>query len=85
MIAALVALAVVIGFVAVMAGDANKVFLIPSEFSQAFGGISRALEQRSGPEAGTPETPRRSQTLELAGRPRPRQNDDDALDQPAWC
>jgi regulator of protease activity HflC (stomatin/prohibitin superfamily) len=26
-------------------GEANKVFLIPSEFSQAFGGLSRALER----------------------------------------
>jgi regulator of protease activity HflC (stomatin/prohibitin superfamily) len=72
-------------------GDANKVFMIPSEFSQAFGGLSRALEQRSGPEAGASETPRRSRTLEPAGsrtlepvgRAMPRQSDDDALDQPA--
>ena len=28
-------------------GDANKVFVIPSEFSQAFGGLSQALERRS--------------------------------------
>lgn len=29
-------------------GDANKVFVVPSEFSQAFGGIGEALRQRSG-------------------------------------
>jgi hypothetical protein len=28
-------------------GEANEVFLIPSEFSQAFGGLTRALERVS--------------------------------------
>ena len=28
-------------------GDANKVFVIPSEFSEAFGGISRAFAGRN--------------------------------------
>jgi regulator of protease activity HflC (stomatin/prohibitin superfamily) len=33
-------------------GDANKVFVIPSEFSEAFGGIAKAFGERS-PAAGT--------------------------------
>jgi len=37
-------------------GDANKVFVVPSEFAEAFGGIGKALASRSEPE----------------GRPRPR-------------
>ena len=47
-------------------GDSNKVFVIPSEFSEAFGGIAKAFAQRargvgssvavinSGPPASTP-------------------------------
>jgi regulator of protease activity HflC (stomatin/prohibitin superfamily) len=35
-------------------GDANKVFVVPSEFAQAFGGIGQALSGRGegGPDAG---------------------------------
>src|SRR5437588_3107071 len=29
-------------------GDANKVFVIPSEFTQAFGGLTRAFAAQSG-------------------------------------
>jgi len=32
-------------------GDANKVFVVPSEFAQAFGGIGEALARRSSGEA----------------------------------
>jgi regulator of protease activity HflC (stomatin/prohibitin superfamily) len=39
-------------------GDANKVWIVPSEFSQALGGIGSALSQRSAPQAdGSPRTP----------------------------
>jgi len=31
-------------------GDANKVFVVPSEFTEAFGGIGKALASRSEPE-----------------------------------
>jgi hypothetical protein len=31
-------------------GDANKVFVVPSEFAEAFGGIGKALASRSEPE-----------------------------------
>jgi regulator of protease activity HflC (stomatin/prohibitin superfamily) len=33
-------------------GDSNKVFVIPSEFAEAFGGIGEALARRTG---GKPE------------------------------
>src|SRR6201997_2766083 len=40
-------------------GDANKVFVVPSEFAQAFGGIGEALAKRtpapSPPRAGRPD------------------------------
>jgi hypothetical protein len=68
-------------------GEANKVFLIPSEFSQAFGGLSQVLERRNEarPAAGeTPragEAPRRPRTLKPAHRPT--LSDDAPLDQPA--
>jgi regulator of protease activity HflC (stomatin/prohibitin superfamily) len=42
-------------------GEANKVFLIPSEFAQAFGGLSRALE-RAAPSTAEP-------AAELPARP----------------
>ena len=29
-------------------GDSNKVFVIPSEFAEAFGGIGEALARRTG-------------------------------------
>jgi len=36
-------------------GDANKVFVIPSEFSEAFGGIARAFSERApGTNSGVP-------------------------------
>jgi regulator of protease activity HflC (stomatin/prohibitin superfamily) len=35
-------------------GDANKVFVVPSEFAQAFGGIGEAIARRSGPGGGGP-------------------------------
>jgi regulator of protease activity HflC (stomatin/prohibitin superfamily) len=40
-------------------GDANKVFVIPSEFAEAFGGIGAALGQRAGEaiEQGPPKPP----------------------------
>jgi regulator of protease activity HflC (stomatin/prohibitin superfamily) len=48
-------------------GEANKVFLIPSEFSQAFGGLGQALAQRS---EGPPVTPDGNGTPSLeAARP----------------
>jgi regulator of protease activity HflC (stomatin/prohibitin superfamily) len=34
-------------------GDANKVFVIPSEFAEAFGGISKAFSGRTGGESST--------------------------------
>jgi regulator of protease activity HflC (stomatin/prohibitin superfamily) len=43
-------------------GEANKVFLIPSEFSQAFGGLSQALQRRN--EAS--EAPSRAPALKAA-------------------
>jgi hypothetical protein len=36
-------------------GEANKVFLIPSEFSQTLGGMARALER--GGEGSPPVSP----------------------------
>jgi hypothetical protein len=39
-------------------GDANKVFVVPSEFAAAFGGIGEALARRTGGEA-PPPAPRR--------------------------
>ena len=36
-------------------GDANKVFVVPSEFAQAFGGIGEALSR--GASAGPPPAP----------------------------
>ena len=36
-------------------GDANKVFVVPSEFAEAFGGIGEALSRRRG--AGGPPPP----------------------------
>jgi regulator of protease activity HflC (stomatin/prohibitin superfamily) len=38
-------------------GDANKVFVIPSEFSAAVGGITNALTGNSNSDGGAPETP----------------------------
>jgi regulator of protease activity HflC (stomatin/prohibitin superfamily) len=40
-------------------GDANKVFLIPSEFSQAFGGLGRALERTTADAARATDAPPR--------------------------
>jgi len=48
-------------------GEANKVFLIPSEFSQAFGGLSQALERRSDRRPVAPDAHGRSRSLEAAG------------------
>jgi regulator of protease activity HflC (stomatin/prohibitin superfamily) len=44
-------------------GDANKVFVIPSEFAEAFGGIGEALGQRAqaAPKPPLPPTPRASE------------------------
>jgi hypothetical protein len=36
-------------------GDSNKVFVVPSEFAEAFGGIGEALRGRLGD--GTPPAP----------------------------
>ena len=49
-------------------GDANKVFVIPSEFSDAFGGIAKAFSERAAA-AGT-NSDVRSANSEIAG-PRP--------------
>jgi regulator of protease activity HflC (stomatin/prohibitin superfamily) len=54
-------------------GEANKVFLIPSEFSQAFGGLSQALERRSDDRRGSPDANGRSRGLD----PGPRAVNDD--------
>jgi regulator of protease activity HflC (stomatin/prohibitin superfamily) len=35
-------------------GEANKIFLIPPEFSQAFAGVGRALERRTEARSGAP-------------------------------
>jgi regulator of protease activity HflC (stomatin/prohibitin superfamily) len=35
-------------------GDANKVFIIPSEFAEAFGGISKAFTDRGGDKSDAP-------------------------------
>jgi regulator of protease activity HflC (stomatin/prohibitin superfamily) len=35
-------------------GDSNKVFVIPSEFAEAFGGIGEALARRAGEKPSTP-------------------------------
>jgi regulator of protease activity HflC (stomatin/prohibitin superfamily) len=47
-------------------GEANKVFLIPSEFSQAFGGLSQALERRTESAAAAPQANGRTRSLETA-------------------
>ena len=62
-------------------GEANKVFLIPSEFSQAFGGLSQALERRTESRAAAPEAIGRTRSLETA---QPNEvNDDGSFDQAA--
>jgi regulator of protease activity HflC (stomatin/prohibitin superfamily) len=38
-------------------GDANKVFVIPSEFTQAFAGIGEALSRRAAPAVPGPSAP----------------------------
>src|SRR5271165_1875408 len=35
-------------------GDANKVFVVPSEFAEAFGGIGEAIRGRRGPDSSPP-------------------------------
>jgi hypothetical protein len=47
-------------------GEANKVFLIPSEFSQAFGGLSQALQRRTDGPTVAAEANGRSRALEAA-------------------
>ena len=39
-------------------GDANKVFVVPSEFAEAFGGIGEALSRRAGEVSPAPRPPR---------------------------
>src|SRR5256714_1511124 len=39
-------------------GDANKVFVVPSEFAEAFGGIGEALSRRAGEGSPAPRPPR---------------------------
>ena len=39
-------------------GPANKIFVIPSEFTQALGNIGSAIQGRGGPESGPPPPPR---------------------------
>jgi len=38
-------------------GDANKVFVVPSEFAEAFGGIGEALRGRQDGNAPPPAPP----------------------------
>ena len=55
-------------------GDANKVFVVPSEFAQAFGGIGEALARRapaSGPEAVRPAGRPALRATTDCRRPRP--------------
>lgn len=61
-------------------GEANKVFLIPSEFSQALAGVGRAMERRAAEPPVAPDSARRSLTLKAADEP---ERDDARLDQPA--
>jgi regulator of protease activity HflC (stomatin/prohibitin superfamily) len=62
-------------------GEANKLFLIPSEFSQAFGGLGRALERGADTaQQVPPAAERRSVTLKAADPPG---HDHALLDQPA--
>ena len=49
-------------------GDANKVFVIPSEFSEAFGGIAKAFAE---PGARRPRRRRRHAQAGRAGRRTP--------------
>jgi regulator of protease activity HflC (stomatin/prohibitin superfamily) len=49
-------------------GEANKVFLIPSEFSQAFGGLSQALERRSDSPPVAPEANGKSRSRDAGPR-----------------
>jgi regulator of protease activity HflC (stomatin/prohibitin superfamily) len=44
-------------------GDANKVFVIPSEFSQAVGGITEALSGHSNSNSSSPAAPERPAEL----------------------
>lgn len=62
-------------------GEANKVFLIPSEFSQALAGVGRALERSAEASPVVPDSARRSLTLKAAEAPKPAE--DTVLDQPA--
>ena len=62
-------------------GEANKVFLIPAEFSQALAGVGRALERSAEASPVVPDSARRSLTLKAAEAPRP--DEDAVLDQPA--
>jgi regulator of protease activity HflC (stomatin/prohibitin superfamily) len=39
-------------------GPASKIFVIPSEFTQALGNIGSAIQGRGGPESGPPPPPR---------------------------
>ena len=48
-------------------GEANEVFLIPSKFSQAFGGLGQALERRSDRRPVAPDANGTSRGLEAAG------------------
>jgi regulator of protease activity HflC (stomatin/prohibitin superfamily) len=43
-------------------GEANKLFIIPSEFSQALGNIGSAVSRLGGPDDGSPPPPRRLNT-----------------------
>ena len=57
-------------------GDANKVFVVPSEFAQAFGGIGEALARRvaddSSPRPGNAQRPDSAQLADNSPRPSPR-------------
>jgi len=50
-------------------GDANKVFVVPSEFAEAFGGIGEALKGRLDGNPPAPPTPLARPAPPVRGRP----------------
>jgi regulator of protease activity HflC (stomatin/prohibitin superfamily) len=58
-------------------GDANKVFVVPSEFAQAFGGIGQALSGRSegGPDGGPDSAAEAIKSAQLPRAVRPAKQD----------
>jgi hypothetical protein len=62
-------------------GEANKIFLIPSEFSQALAGVGRAPDRSAEAPCVAPDSAPRSVRLKAAEAPKP--DEDTILDQPA--